>query len=245
MNFPQRRPLFFPYLLADFPDRKKFADILQLTVRYADFIEIGVPFSDPVADGPILQQASSEVLAQGFRLESLLSLLQNTPRAVPVGLMTYANPVLAYGREQLLKACGQCAVQALIVPDVPFEESADWRAAAKENGIAWIPFISLQTGSDRLRRIAESAEGFVYLLSLTGTTGAAIGGKEAILQKAQEIRRHSSVPIALGFGIKSARDTIPFHGSVDAFIVGSRIVETIRAGSLNDLQTLCAQFRDR
>lgn len=244
MKLQQRRPLFFPYLLADFPDRGNFKDALQLTLQYADFIEVGVPFSDPVADGPVLQQASSEVLARGFQLESLLSMLRQTTLSVPVGLMTYANPVLAYGLDHLLKACTECNVQALIVPDVPFEEAGDWRAAAREAGISWIPFVSLQTSSARLRDIATSAEGFVYLLSLTGITGASIRSTEAILQKAKEIRRHTTVPVALGFGIKSAQDTVPFHGNIDAFIVGSRIVELLREASLQDLERLYAQFRN-
>ena len=243
MNLPQRRPLFFPYLLADFPDRGKFKEALDLTLQHADFIEIGIPFSDPVADGPVIQQASAEVLSRGFRLESLLSLLRQTPRSVPAGLMTYANPVLAYGLEHLLQACRECGIQALIVPDVPHEEAGDWRAAARQSGIAWIPFVSLQTSGERLRRIAESAEGFVYLLSLTGITGASIRSTEAILAKALAIKRHTPVPVALGFGIKSAQDAVPFHGTIDAFIVGSRIVEALRSGSLRELEQLFAQFR--
>lgn len=242
MNFPQQRPLFFPYLLANYPDTSRFAEVLRLTLRYADFIEIGVPFSDPVADGPTIQRAASEVLAAGFKIESLLRLLKETPRQVPVGLMTYANPVWAYGREQFLNACRECRVQALIVPDVPFEESRDWQAAAHEAGVAWIPFVSLQTESRRLEKIAASAEGFVYLLSLTGTTGSSIRNRQSIIAKAQQIRKHTKVPVALGFGIKSSADARPFDGSVDAFIVGSRIVELVRDGSPEELEFFYRTF---
>lgn len=243
MNFPQRRPLFFPYLLANYPDASRFAEVLRLTLRYADFIEIGVPFSDPVADGPTIQRAASEVLAAGFKIESLFRLLKETPRDVPVGLMTYANPVWAYGRQQFLNACRECRIQAVIVPDVPFDEAGDWRAAAHEAGVAWIPFVSLQTGSERLKNIATSAEGFVYLLSLTGTTGSSIRNEQLIIKKAREIREHTKVPVALGFGIKSSADSRPFSGSVDAFIVGSRIVELLRDGSREELESFYRTFR--
>lgn len=230
MKFPDRRPLFFPYLLADFPDHAKFADVLQTTLQYADFIEIGVPFTDPVADGPTLQRASSEVLARGFKIESLFRLLQQKERSIPVGLMTYANPVWSYGRDAFFKACRQSRVQAVIVPDVPHEESAEWRSAARESGLVWIPFVSLQTSAQRLEKIARSAEGFVYLLSLTGITGSSIGNQAVIIEKAGQIRKYTNVPIALGFGIKSIADTLPFQSHLDAYIVGSRIVELLRSG---------------
>lgn len=241
MKFPERRPLFFPYLLADFPDRARFVDVLQTTLQFADFIEIGIPFSDPVADGPTLQRASSEVLAHGFKIESLFRLLQQQERSIPVGLMTYANPVWSYGRNAFFAACRQSQVQAVIVPDVSHEESAEWRSAAQDAGLIWIPFVSLQTGAQRLEKIAASAEGFVYLLSLTGITGSSIRNQALIIEKARQIRKHTKVPVALGFGIKSIADTTPFQSNLDAFIVGSRIVELLRSGE--SLENFYREFK--
>lgn len=236
------RKLFFPYLLADFPSASDFSDILDVTAAYADTIEIGIPFSDPVADGPILQQAAAQVLSNGFQIESLFRLLQDKSYDVAIAMMSYANPVLAYGRNEFLKACRQCRVKFLIVPDVPAEEAHEWKEEAKNVGLTWISFISLLTKPDRLQRIASSAEGFVYLLSLTGITGRNIHGIEAIRQKAFAIRQQTPTPIALGFGIKSPEDTLPFFDRIDAFIVGSRIIELIRADGIPGLQSYYKEF---
>ncbi len=232
---------FFPYLMAHYPTPQHFAEVLDLTAQYADTIEIGIPFSDPVADGPVIQRAAAEVLARGFRIESVFRALQGRAR-VPVAIMTYANPVLAYGRGEFLRACRECEVKFLIVPDVPMEESAGWRDEARQAGVSWISFVSLLTRADRLKRIASTAEGFIYLLSLTGITGASIHGVEAIRQKAMEIRQHTNVPIALGFGIKSAKDAEPFLDGIDAVIVGSKIIELLGAGDLKALENFYKEF---
>ncbi len=237
------KKLFYPYLLAQFPDASRFSEILDLTLQYADTIEIGIPFTDPVADGPVLASAASEVLEHAFSIDSLFELLQSKSTRVPLALMSYANPILAYGQREFMKASAECGAKYLIVPDVPFEESAEWREMTKECGIFWISFISLSTGEERLKRIAAAAEGFVYLLSLKGTTGATIQNHEQIRNKAFQVKKHARVPLALGFGIKSAVDTEPYQGAIDAFIVGSRIVEIIRSGHVEKLQKFYESFR--
>jgi tryptophan synthase alpha subunit len=239
------KQLFYPYLLADYPSSSRFQELFQLTLRHADLIEVGVPFTDPVADGPIIQKASASVLDRGFQLDSLLKFLQSQKSSVPIALMSYANPILAYGRTNLIKACRNCGVRSLIVPDVPFEESADWKEEAAKEGISWISFLSLQTRPDRLQQIASSAEGFVYLLSLTGITGSTITRPEAVQKKAKEIKKFTQVPVALGFGIKSQHDVLPYLKSIDAFIVGSRIIELItRQGGLKEVETFYREFRN-
>jgi tryptophan synthase alpha chain len=222
------RKQFFPYLLANYPSESRFRDVLQQTLAFANAIEIGIPFSDPVADGPVIRQASEQVLASGFQIESVFRALQHAAPRIPVAIMTYANPVLFYGRDSFFHASRDSGARWLIVPDVPFEESAEWKQHAAEAGLQWVSFVSLQTRPDRLRRIAQSAKGFLYLLSLTGITGATIRESELILQKAREIRQHTQVPVAVGFGIKSPADVAPLLNDIDAFIVGSRIVELIR-----------------
>lgn len=242
MNFPKKK-LFLPYLLAQYPSASQFNDAFDVTMKFADGIELGMPFSDPVADGPVIQQASQRVLA-GFKADSVFRMLQQKRLEIPVALMTYANPVLAYGRSNFFQACAQSGVQGLIVPDVPFEESETWRMHAREHGLAWIPFVSLLTRSERTENIARAAEGFVYLLSLTGITGANIRNRDLIRQKAAEITRHTQAPVALGFGIKSPQDAEPFLQNIDAFIVGSRIIEILgKPDSTTVLVELYRQFR--
>ena len=213
MKFPERRPLFFPYLLADFPDRARFVDVLQTTLHFADFIEIGVPFSDPVADGPTLQRASSEVFAHGFKIESFFRLLQQQERSMSCRIDDLRQSGVVLWPQPISDACRESQVQAVIVPDVSHDESAEWRSAAQDAGLVWIPFVSLQTGAQRLKKIATSAEGFVYLLSLTGITGSSIRNQALIIEKARQIRKHTKVPVALGFGIKIDRrhDSIPIE----------------------------------
>jgi tryptophan synthase alpha chain len=236
------KKMFFPYLLANYPSTARFLDVLDVTTKYADAIEIGIPFSDPVADGPTIQEAAASVLSRGFQVESIFKTLQRKPNLVPVALMSYANPIVAFGRSEFLKACRQSGVDFLIVPDVPMEESGDWKAEANENGISWISFISLLTRSERLRKIALSAEGFIYLLSVTGITGASIQSIEMIKEKAREIKKHTHIPLALGFGIRSVRDASPFLDFVDAFIVGSKIIELVSTTSLKGLETFYREF---
>jgi len=238
------KKLFLPYLLAQYPSAPVFDDLFDLTAQYADGIEIGIPFSDPVADGPVIRQATSQVLAQGFKIESVFLMLQRRRLEIPIALMSYANPILAYGRDAFFKACKDSGVISLIVPDVPFEESADWKEAAHQAGLIWISFISLVTREQRLQQIASTAEGFIYLLSLTGITGADIRSVDQIRKTASAIRTHTSVPIALGFGIKSADDVIRFRDSADAFIVGSRIIQQLLENPRTDaVQGLLREFR--
>lgn len=241
MNVDDKK-MFFPYLLANYPSTARFLDVLDVTTKYADAIEIGIPFSDPVADGPTIQEAASSVLARGFQMESIFKTLQRKPNLVPVALMSYANPIVAYGRSEFLKACSQSGVDFLIVPDVPYEESEEWQVEAHKNGIAWISFISLLTRSERLRKIAMAAEGFIYLLSVTGITGASIQSIETIRDKATEIKQYTEIPVALGFGIRSVRDAAPFLDFVDAFIVGSKIIELVSTTSLKGLETFYKEF---
>lgn len=242
LSLPTEKKLFFPYLLAGFPSTSRFADILDVTMHYADCVEIGIPFSDPVADGPVIREAAAQVLARGFQIEAVFKILQRKPRQVPIALMSYGNPMLAYGRAEFLKACRDCNVQFLIVPDVPFEESVDWKQESHEHGIAWISFVSLLTRAERLKRIAASAEGFIYLLSLTGITGATISDSEVVRRKAIEIRKFTRIPIALGFGIRTAKDALPYLDVVDAFIVGSKMVELISTTTVKAVETFYREF---
>ena len=243
MKFPKGKPLFFPYLLFGYPSREYFSDLLELAQEYSDCIEVGVPFSDPVADGPVIANASQQVLQQPFDLDNIFSALQKRKRKVPIALMSYANPIWNYGLENFCKACQQLEVQALIVPDVPFEEAEPWRQAASSHELSWISFISLFTKADRLRQISEASQGFIYLVSVAGVTGSKISGSDLIRAKALEIRQHTNTPIALGFGIRSVQDTVAYQDVISGFIVGTRIIELIdEQNSMQKLEKLFKEF---
>jgi tryptophan synthase alpha chain len=237
------RGLFYPYLLANFPDPSRFSEIFEITSQYADTIEIGIPFSDPVADGPIIATAASEILAKQFSMDALFKILNQQKRRVPLAMMSYANPILAYGLNDFVQASAACGAKYLIVPDVPFEEAERWRCLANEHDLSWISFVSLLTGEERLKRIAATAQGFLYLLSLKGITGSTIYDPEVIRAKAMQIKKETSIPIALGFGIKSAEDTMIYRDVIDAFIVGSRLIEIIRSNQMQELEAFYQSFR--
>jgi tryptophan synthase alpha chain len=243
MKFQKGKPLFFPYLLFGYPSWEYFLDLLELAQEYSDCIEVGIPFSDPVADGPVIANAAQQVLQQPFDLDNVFSALQKRKRKVPIALMSYANPIWNYGLENFCKACQQLEVQALIVPDVPFEEAEPWRSAASSYRISWISFVSLFTKPDRLRQISEASQGFIYLVSVAGVTGSKISGPDLIRAKAAEIRQHTQTPIALGFGIRSFQDTVPYQDVIDGFIVGTRIIELIHEpDSIQRIEELFRQF---
>jgi tryptophan synthase alpha chain len=243
MNFQKGKPLFFPYLLFGYPSREYFVDLMELAQEYSDCIEIGIPFSDPVADGPVIATAAQQVLQQPFDLDQVFSVIQKRKRKVPIALMSYANPIWNYGLGNFCKACQQTDVQALIVPDVPFEETQPWREAASSCKLSWISFVSLFTKADRVRQISKSAQGFIYLVSVAGVTGSKIIGPDLIRSKALEIREHTDTPIALGFGIRSVQDTVPYRDVIDGFIVGTRIIELINeSDSMQKIQEIFKEF---
>ncbi len=242
MNFRKGKLLFFPYLLFRYPSREYFLDLLELAQEYSDCIEVGIPFSDPVADGPVIANAAQQVLQQPFDLDQVFSVIQKRKRKVPIALMSYANPIWNYGLENFCKACQQLDVQALIVPDVPFEEAEPWKQEASAHKLSWISFISLFTKADRVRQISKSAQGFIYLVSVAGVTGSKISGPDLIRSKAVEIRQHTNSPIALGFGIRSVQDTAPYQDVIDGFIVGTRIIELINEP--NSMQLVEKLFKE-
>jgi tryptophan synthase alpha chain len=229
--------------MLDFPSREFFLDLLELAQEHADFIEIGIPFSDPVADGPVIQSAAYEVLQRGFKPEEIFKTLQNRKRKTPIALMSYANPIWNYGLDAFCKACREINVQALIVPDVPHEESTQWRETSSASGLSWIPFVSLFTKEERLKQICANAQEFIYLVSVAGVTGSKIAERESVRSKAKQIKQHTDVPVALGFGIRSVQDTEPYRDVIDAFIVGTKIIEIIReTNSIAAVKKLFRQF---
>jgi tryptophan synthase alpha chain len=231
------RPALVGYLTAGFPSRRQFRDNLATVAAGCDVVEIGVPFSDPMADGTTIQRASFTALADGVTLPWILEELKSLePRpGVPILLMSYLNPLLAFGMQALPRAAARAGVAGFIVPDLPFEESGDLHQALEAEGLALVQMVTPVTPPERLAMLCREAKGFVYAVTMTGTTGRSADGKLAdvpleVLEYMDRVKRLSSVPVCAGFGIRSARQVARFAPHVDGVVVGSALVEALEKG---------------
>lgn len=218
-----------PYLTAGFPDRDVFSDLLQRISIEADVIELGVPFSDPMADGMTIQASSHAALEAGVSVRWILSMLDSVRLQCPVVLMSYLNPLLAYGLEVLVSDVSGLGVHGFIVPDLPFEEDADFRHLCESRGLARVQLVTPVTPTDRLRRLCTASGGFVYAVTVTGTTGgqADLGQAYAYLDRVREL---SPVPVCAGFGISTAADVAGLVPHADGAVVGSALIRELAAG---------------
>ena len=220
------------FLTAGFPDRERFPALLDSVAAVADVVEIGVPFSDPMADGVTIQRASREALAAGVSLRWILALLAARPAraGTPIVLMSYLNPLLALGLDRLPGAAADAGVAGLIVPDLPLEESDALRAALTPAGIALVQMVTPVTPPDRLERIGAASEGFTYAVTVTGTTGGSVAADGDVGRYLDRARAASRVPLMAGFGIRDAAQVRALAGRADGVIVGSALIEAIEAG---------------
>jgi len=223
------RPAVVGFMTAGFPDRTGFAASLAAIASAADVVEIGVPFTDPMADGVTIQRSSQVALAGGFTLDWLLGALgRMQPRpAAPLLLMSYLNPLLAYGLDRLPTAAAAAGVAGFIIPDLPFEESADVRAALDREGLALVQMVTPVTPPARAKMLCEASQGFVYAVTMTGTTGKSVAVPEEVLAYMDRVRAMSPVPVCAGFGIRSREQVERMRGHVDGVVVGSALVEVL------------------
>ncbi|MDD5255734.1 MAG: tryptophan synthase subunit alpha [Candidatus Omnitrophica bacterium] len=222
---------FIAFITAGFPSLAATAKLIpELEKAGADIIELGVPFSDPMADGPIIQYASQEALKKGVTLDKILSLVKKARMHtdIPICLMTYYNPVLSFGEERFVKKAVSAGVDGLILPDLPPEEGALLRKAADTHGLDIISFIAPTTPPERLRFIARAARGFIYYLSLTGVTGPRQGIAGDLASNVRRIKKVTHKPVCVGFGVSSRAQVAGIQKSSDGVIVGSAIVRKIR-----------------
>ena len=231
------RPALVGYLTAGFPSRRDFLKNLSDVAAACDVVEIGVPFTDPMADGTTVQRASFKALADGVTLPWILEELDsiNPRHSAPILLMSYLNPLLAFGVEALPRAAAQAGVAGFIVPDLPFEESADLQHALDAEGLALVQMVTPVTPPERLAMLCREAKGFVYAVTMTGTTGKSADGKFAdvpreVLEYMDRVRQLSKAPVCAGFGIRSARQVARFAPHVDGVVIGSALVEALERG---------------
>ena len=220
------------FLTAGFPDRERFLGLLPAVAAVADVVELGVPFSDPMADGTTIQRASRAALAAGTTLRWILDALAAlAPRpGAPLVLMSYLNPLLAFGLERLPCAAVAAGISGVIVPDLPLEESVALRSALDPAGIALIGMVTPVTPPERLQRIGAASQGFTYAVTMTGTTGGLASARDGLASYLDRARAASAVPLLAGFGIRDARQVAALAGHADGFIVGSALIEAIEAG---------------
>lgn len=229
------RPAIIPFVTAGFPSPERFWDtVVELDAYGADIIEIGVPFSDPVADGPVVEEASLRALAQGVTLAKIMEELQahKGELKAKLVLMGYLNPFVQYGFEKLAKDAAEAGVHGFIVPDLPFEENASLHAALKAQGIALIPLVGPNTSAERMQLYADNSDGYVYVVSIMGTTGARSALAPQVEATVQRARSVFSLPLALGFGLQSPvqLEELSPEGRPDAVVFGSALLQHIDAG---------------
>jgi tryptophan synthase alpha chain len=229
-----RRAALMPYMMACFPDRERSEEIARAYVDAgADLIELGVPFSDPLADGPVIHAADTAALRAGATVHDALAVAAAISDRVPVVVMCYANPILARGLERFADALVEAGASGLIVPDLPLEEAPETLRACDERGLALVPLVAPTTPADRLARIGAQARGFLYTVSLTGTTGERSGLADGLAGVVARAAACTAVPVAVGFGISTPdQAAAAADAGADGVIVGSRLVRA--AGEATD-----------
>jgi tryptophan synthase alpha chain len=224
------RASLLAYLTAGFPDASGFLRALDDVERIADAVEIGVPFSDPMADGATIQRASHAALAAGATLDGLLTVLAARPPRVPRVLMSYLNPLLAIPVDVLAPRLASARIDAVVVPDLPLEERAPLHALLDAHGIALVPMVTPLTPDARLAALTANARGLVYAVTSTGTTGRASLDATSVSPYLERVRAVSRAPVIAGFGVRTAAHVAALCPPADGVVVGSALVEEVEAG---------------
>lgn len=232
---------FVPYIMAGDGGLVKLKkDILFLQEIGVTAIELGIPFSDPVADGPVIQAAGERALREGVTLRKVLETIRGFKDeiTVPIVLMTYLNPILAYGINQFVEDAVAAEVSGIIVPDLPLEESALVKPALEKGEIALVPLVSLTSPKERIEKIVAAGEGFIYAVTVNGITGVRNSFGSALDPHLQALKEISSVPVLAGFGISTPEQVRSIGTAVDGVIVGSAIVQALHEDAYETVKSL-------
>ncbi len=225
-------PAIIAFLTAGFPRREGFADTLRQVAGAADAVELGVPFSDPMADGVTIQRSSRAAIDNGVTLAWILELLEleRDRLRAPIMLFSYLNPLLVYGLERLAAQAGEAGVTGFIVPDLPFEESEPFRAALRPHGLALVQLVTPATPDDRLAMLCRASEGFVYAVTRTGITGGSEALPSVLAEYLARVKSLTELPVCAGFGVRDAAQVELIGRHADGVIVGSALVEALERG---------------
>jgi tryptophan synthase alpha chain len=239
----RNRKALVPFFTAGYPDEAVFDALVRASVDSgADVVEIGVPFSDPIADGPAIQASSSAALARGMSTRRALDAVARLAHVVrvPLVVMSYVNPILRFGLDAFAAEAARAGVTGVILPDVSLEESPAFRAALRQAGIAYVDMVAPTSSDDRVREISRGSDGFVYVVSVTGVTGAREVVGAEVDGFAARVRVHTDTPIYAGFGISSPEQAAQVARPTDGVIIGSRLVPLVE--STRDASRRVAEF---
>ncbi len=235
-----------PYFTLGYPSPAESVAIIEKFAPHCDLIELGVPFSDPIADGPTIQRSTQKSLDAGTTVKKCLAMVSELrTRGVdtPAMLMGYYNPIMAYGIDNYVRDAKAAGADGLIVPDLPPEESAELEAAADKHGIAYIFFLAPTSNEARIDAVAERAKGFIYMVSVAGVTGARTQIRTGLDEFVRDVRAKAAVPVAVGFGISSPDQARTVGDYADGVIVGSALVNAYDAGGADSAGEFVAALR--
>lgn len=242
-----RRKGLIVYLTAGYPDYATTLETaLAMEEEGADVIEIGIPFSDPIADGPVIQRAATLALKAGATINKSIELVRQIRKNsnIPLVIMTYMNSILGYGKDEFIAAFAKAGIDGIIVPDLPFEESGLLEDICEKEGVPLIALIAPTTTRDRIKCIAQKAEGFLYCVSNTGVTGGQHHNYEQIGAVVEAARQVSQIPMAIGFGIGNSEGASAAARYADAVIVGSAILEKLTNKGITGVRNLVRSIRE-
>lgn len=246
----ENRAALMPYLMGGFPSAETATAVARAYADSgADLIELGIPFSDPLADGPVIHAAAVRALHEGATLDGALETSRAVAEQIPVAAMVYANMIFALGPEPFAVRLAGAGAAGAIVPDLPLEEGEEIRVALEAQGLALIPLIAPTTPPERRKRICESAQGFVYVVSTTGTTGEREALPDDLRELVESVSAESPVPVAVGFGISTPAQAAEVGRIADGVIIGTRLVRAVaEAGdldsALDEVSSFLAETRD-
>ena len=226
------RPALVPFITAGYPEPKDFIATLKDVASVGDVVELGIPFSDPMADGMTIQRSSFIALQKGVSLKWIFDQLDSAKGEIdtPLVMMSYLNPLLAFGYDALAERALATGVCGFIVPDLPFEESDDIRAALEAKGLGLIQLVTPATPDARLKTLCEASRGFVYAVTITGITGGDAGLPADLTDYLDKVASFSSIPVCAGFGIRATEDVAAVGKHAAGAIVGSALVEVLERG---------------
>ena len=226
------RPSIVAFITAGYPDPSSFLETLRKILAGADAVELGVPFSDPMADGVTIQRSSEKAIASGVNLHWIFDQLEarDFELEAPLLMMSYLNPLLAFGYDALAERAAATGVDGFLVPDLPFEESAPLRAALDRHGLALVQFVTPATSAERMAMITANSQGMVYAVTRTGITGGSDGLPPELTSYLAEVKSTTSLPVCAGFGVRDAEHVRQIAAHADGVIVGSALVEALERG---------------
>lgn len=231
------------YLTAGFPDRATSLAAIRAAAEHSDVLEVGVPFSDPVADGPVIQAASHRALADGMTLPATLELIEEAAVTVPVVLFSYLNPVMSYGVDRLLVDAASIDIAGLLLTDLPAGADPGIEDAVRESPLDLIRLVAPTSDRNRLEAIVDGAEGFIYLIARLGVTGMSGSIDSGLADQIAKLREVSPLPVAAGFGISNEEQARTVAAMADGVIVGSRAVKALEEEGVGGLASVLAAIR--